>query len=88
MDEWALLLKMMTESRSYRPERPVIPITQPAAPKAVSSETTLSPEDRKLLDGYANALERCGTGKMVFDKPSGLYVPELAADCLKKMQRR
>ena len=79
MDEWALLLKMMTEPRQYRPERLVVPITQRAAkegPKPVSAA------DRKLLHEYAQAVERCGTGGVILDKASAFYVPELDASCL------
>ena len=64
MDELALLLKMMTEPRQYRPERPVVPITQPASvPSSPAKE--ISAADRKLLDEYAAVVMRCGTGKLV-----------------------
>jgi hypothetical protein len=79
MDQWALLLKLMTELRQYRPERPPATITRPAAkgdPKSVSSA------DRKLLDEYAKAVERCGTGRLILDEASKFYVPELSASCL------
>jgi hypothetical protein len=77
MDEWVLLLKLMVEPRQYRPERPIAPITQKAA-----APNSLSSSDRKLLDDYAQAVQRCGTGRVVLDNVSGFYVPEFDGTCI------
>jgi len=37
-----------------------------------------------VLEDYGKAVERCGTGRIVLDKASGFYVPELEADCMRK----
>lgn len=76
MDQWALLLKLMTEPKQYRPVRPVVPITQP-----VAILRAVSPADQKLLDDYSRTVARCGTGRVVKDVASGFYVPELDAAC-------
>jgi hypothetical protein len=85
MDEWALLLKLMTEPRPNRPERPIAPVAQLAAKEIAKP---LSAADRKLLEDYAKALARCGTGRVVLDKDSGFYVPELDADCLTRNEAK
>jgi hypothetical protein len=74
---------MMTEPRSYRPERPVAPITQPATKPKADAPTKPPEEERKLLEDYRKAVERCGTGRVVLDRASGFYVPELDRDCIK-----
>src|SRR5262245_8330368 len=80
MEEWALLLNMMTETRSYRPERP--PIEQSATPEAVP---------QKPLPGRPQVAGRLrqGCGPLRYWKDyirqnRGFYVPELDADCLRK----
>jgi hypothetical protein len=48
---------------------------------------TTGASDKKLLDDYAHAVESCGTGLVVLDKASGLYVPEFDAACLWSAKR-
>src|SRR5262249_11597471 len=75
------LLKLMTEPRQYRPEGPVVPAVQPLIKEAAKP---VSAADRKLLDDYAKAVQRCRSGRIVLDKVSGFYVPELNDTCMTK----
>jgi len=82
MNEWALLLKLMTEARQYRPERLPVPITQSVATAKTFTPKTVSPADLKLLDEYAQAIELGATQRVVLDTASGFYVPEVDPACV------
>ena len=76
MNEWALALKMMNESRY---QWPMPPVKEPAAVvrQAAPAPATLPAAEREEL---RQALERMApklTGRLVWDPVARLYVPEL-----------
>jgi len=77
----ALQLKMLGESRQYRPHLPE-PDTPAPRPVPQTKPKRMSRKDRKLLREYFKLVDRCHTGKLVFDPVSRFYVPELDAECV------
>jgi len=70
---------MTVEPHPYRPHLPEPPVVKKSEPAPLRP---LFPEDRRRLEEYGKAVERCGTGRVVFGSASGFHVPELYGECL------
>jgi hypothetical protein len=77
----ALQLKMLREPRQYRSHLPE-PDTPGPRPMPKTKPKRISRKERKLMDEYFKIVDRCNTGRLVFDPVSRFYVPELDAECV------
>jgi len=76
----ALQLKMLGEPRQYRPHLPE-PDKPAPRPMAKAKPKRMSRKDRKLMHDHFKIVDRCGTGRLVFDPVIRFYVPELDREC-------
>lgn len=91
--DFKLELQAMTAARHQWPVRPAPtgqaePVAAPAPPPKDHRTPEQKASDDKLLADYSAIVARCGTGRVVLDKASGFYVPELKCDDKTKQSAR